>query len=65
MQLDLQGFGFELDVISGRTANVELMKRVIAEHGDDPVHWLTAFRSALAASRGGRADHTPKEHPDA
>ena len=56
-RLDLQGFDFELDVISGRTANVELMKRVVAEHGDDPARWLPAFRAALQARRG--AAHTP------
>ena len=56
-RLDLQGFDFELDVISGRTANVELMKRVVAEHGDDPARWLPAFRAALQAKHG--AAHTP------
>jgi type IV secretion system protein VirB4 len=50
-RLDLQGFDFELDVISGRTANVALMKRVIARHGDDPARWLPAFRAALAEQR--------------
>jgi type IV secretion system protein VirB4 len=50
-RLDLQGFDFELDVISGRTANVELMKHVIAQHGPDPQAWLPRFRDALARNK--------------
>jgi type IV secretion system protein VirB4 len=62
-RLDLQGLDFELDVISGRTGNVELMKRVVAEHGDEPALWLPAFKAALLARHGTARTPllTPKE----
>src|SRR5205823_44372 len=60
-RLDLKGFDFELDVISGRTANVELMKRVIGKHGPQPEAWLPKFREALAS----RKDPTPTHDPAA
>jgi type IV secretion system protein VirB4 len=50
-RLNLKGFDFELDVISGRARNVQLMKRLIAEHGDAPALWLPKFREACAAER--------------
>jgi type IV secretion system protein VirB4 len=50
-RLDLKGFDFELDVISGRTANVELMKRVIARHGPQPEAWLPRFREVLSSKK--------------
>jgi type IV secretion system protein VirB4 len=45
-RLDLKGFDFELDVISGRVANVELVSRLIAEVGSEPGCWLPRFREA-------------------
>jgi type IV secretion system protein VirB4 len=43
-ELNLRGFEYELNVISGRIANIEVMNRIIAEVGDDPVLWLPRFR---------------------
>lgn len=45
-RLDLKGFDFELDVISGRITNVELMNRIIADVGPEPAQWLPRFREA-------------------
>lgn len=45
-RLDLKGFDFELDVISGRITNVELMNRIIADVGAEPAQWLPRFREA-------------------
>lgn len=42
-QLDLKGFSRELAVISGRASTVELMNRLLAEHGPAPEHWLDEF----------------------
>lgn len=53
-KLDLKGFDLELDVISGRTANVALMNDVIRRHGPDPDAWLPQFADALAARKAGR-----------
>ena len=44
--LDLSGFGFEIDVISGRTRTVELVNELIRTHGSDPAAWLPALRAA-------------------
>jgi type IV secretion system protein VirB4 len=52
-KLDLKGFDFELDVISGRTTNVELMKRLIATHGPDPQVWLPKFKEAREVEKAG------------
>lgn len=49
-RLDLKGFEFELDVISGRTTNVELANRLIADLGPEPARWLPRFCQA----RGSR-----------
>ncbi|MGO9804964.1 MAG: VirB4 family type IV secretion/conjugal transfer ATPase [Steroidobacteraceae bacterium] len=49
-RLDLHGFDGELAVISGRARHVELMHRLIEEHGADPERWLPVFMS------GGRSD---------
>lgn len=57
-KLDLKGFDFELDVISGRANNVKLMKQLIAEHGDDPAVWLPKFRDARAAARAAGQQST-------
>jgi type IV secretory pathway VirB4 component len=45
-RLDLKGFEFELDVISGRTKLVELASRIIAEVGAEPGAWLPLFKAA-------------------
>ena len=44
--LDLSGFGFEIDVISGRTRTVEIVNELIRLHGPDPSAWLPAFKAA-------------------
>lgn len=43
-ELDLKGFDFELDVISGRSHNVEIVRDLIAEVGDNPADWLPLFQ---------------------
>jgi type IV secretion system protein VirB4 len=43
-ELDLKGFDFELDVISGRSHNVEIVRNIIAEVGDNPADWLPLFQ---------------------
>lgn len=45
-RLDLRGLDPELAVISGRAQHVELMRRLTAQHGSDPVDWLPAFLAA-------------------
>jgi len=42
-QLDLKGFDAELNVISGRTEQVERMHQIIAGSGADPGDWLPRF----------------------
>lgn len=43
-ELNLKGFNDELAVLSGTTANSELLDKIIAEHGDDPDVWLPIFQ---------------------
>jgi type IV secretion system protein VirB4 len=43
-ELDLKGFDFELDVISGRSHNVEIVRNIIAQIGDNPADWLSIFQ---------------------
>jgi type IV secretion system protein VirB4 len=43
-ELDLKGFDFELEVISGRTQQVEAVRSLIQQVGDDPVDWLPLFQ---------------------
>jgi type IV secretion system protein VirB4 len=43
-RLDLRGFDVELDVMSGRTANIGLVTQIIAEVGPEPREWLSRFR---------------------
>lgn len=50
-RLDLKGFDYELDVISGRKRNVQLMQRLIDQFGDDPDLWLPQFRAARHAEK--------------
>jgi type IV secretion system protein VirB4 len=47
-ELNLRGFEYELTVISGRIANIDVMNRIIAEVGQDPAVWLPRFREATA-----------------
>jgi type IV secretion system protein VirB4 len=55
-QLDLKGFSRELAVISGRSATVEFMNRIVSERGPIPKIWLPFFyEAALGAA--------PKAHP--
>lgn len=42
-ELNLRGFDDELAVISGTTDNVELVTRIIENHGEDPAVWLPIF----------------------
>ena len=51
-ELDLKGFDFELDVISGRAANVQLVERLMGELGEKPEQWLPAFRAERERKRG-------------
>jgi type IV secretion system protein VirB4 len=62
-QLDLQGFMQELAVISGRSATVDLMNRLISAHGPTPDAWLPAFYEAAAAPRATPTSGNPT-HPD-
>jgi type IV secretion system protein VirB4 len=43
-ELDLKGFDFELDVISGRTHNVAMVRDLVAQVGDNPADWLPLFQ---------------------
>ena len=43
-ELDLKGFDFELDVISGRSHNVEIVRNIIAQVGDNPADWRPIFQ---------------------
>jgi type IV secretion system protein VirB4 len=47
-RLDLKGCEAELAVISGRARHVERMRRMIAAHGPEPLHWLPAFFAECA-----------------
>lgn len=42
-ELNLRGFDDELAVISGTTENVNLVTKIIEQHGDDPSTWLPIF----------------------
>ncbi len=48
-QLDLKGFDGELAVISGRAAEVERVRRIVAEVGSDPERWLPQFLAPHAS----------------
>jgi len=49
-ELDLNGFDDELAILSGRTANVELLDMIRAEVGDDVKNWLPVFQQRRSAS---------------
>ena len=59
-ELNLRGFEYELNVISGRIANIEIMNRLIADGGPDPAAWLPRFRE-LTSRKGARS--RPQEMP--
>ena len=59
-ELNLRGFDYELNVISGRIANIEIMNRLIADVGPDPAAWLPRFRE-LTVRKG--ATSRPLEMP--
>jgi type IV secretion system protein VirB4 len=46
-RLDLKGFNSELAVVSGRARQVEMMRRLMAEHGAEPQQWLQHFVAAV------------------
>ncbi len=50
-KLDLAGLGDILDVLSGKTDNVELLDEIRAGTGDDPERWLSVFHARLAQRR--------------
>ena len=60
-QLDLKGFTRELAVISGRSATVDIMNRIVSERGCTPQDWLPAFYEAVETPRPQptNADSTP------
>lgn len=45
-ELDLKGFAYELDVISGRAQSVAEMEDLIAKYGETSEQWLPEFRAA-------------------
>ncbi|WP_454859301.1 VirB4 family type IV secretion/conjugal transfer ATPase [Rhizobium binxianense] len=49
-ELNLNGFDDELAILSGRTANVELLDAIRAEVGNDPKDWLPVFQERRSAS---------------
>jgi type IV secretion system protein VirB4 len=61
-QLDLQGFEQELAVISGRAATVDLMHRMIDQHGASPDAWLPPFYTAIEAQGPESTDTAPNPH---
>lgn len=54
-ELDLKGMDLALAVISSRSANVETVRRLIAEVGNDPNLWLPLFGSVLSGERTTRS----------
>lgn len=44
--LDLEGFKYELDVLSSKPHNLELVERLMKEHGAAPDNWLPHFKNA-------------------
>ncbi|MDI6837053.1 MAG: VirB4 family type IV secretion system protein [Rhizobiaceae bacterium] len=49
-ELDLNGFDDELSILSGRTANIELVDDIRGEVGDHPEDWLPVFHERRSAS---------------
>jgi type IV secretion system protein VirB4 len=54
-ELDLKGFDFELDVISGRIHNVEIVRDIIKQVGDNPADWLPLFEKQRGLPKPGEA----------
>ncbi len=51
-KLDLSGFGFDLDVLSGSTDNVELLDQIRAElNSDDPENWMPVLQERIILRR--------------
>ncbi|WP_235920676.1 VirB4 family type IV secretion/conjugal transfer ATPase [Brucella tritici] len=48
-ELNLAGFDDELAILSGRTANVELVETIRAKVGDDPEAWVPLFQQQRSA----------------
>ncbi len=48
-ELNLGGFDDELAILSGRTANVELVDTIRAQTGDDPEAWMPRFHQQRSA----------------
>lgn len=46
-KLDLYGFHEELAILSGSSGNIELLHRVMAEHGDNVENWYRPFMEAI------------------
>ena len=63
-RLDLKGYDFELDVISSRTANVELMRQAVELAGDDPGNWLPVYRRLLTERKASRPTTTKQKELD-
>jgi type IV secretion system protein VirB4 len=61
-QLDLKGFDAELTVISGRTQQVERMRRIIEDGAAEPDQWLPRFlldHGVLSASPSNPGETQP------
>ncbi|MDE2348330.1 MAG: VirB4 family type IV secretion/conjugal transfer ATPase [Gammaproteobacteria bacterium] len=54
-ELDLEGFGPELAVISGRAAHLRRMRELIAARGADPAGWLAEFMQSGPRAPGSEA----------
>lgn len=52
-ELDLKGFDFELDVISGRSHNVKSVREIIGQVGDNPADWLPIFEKQRGLPKAG------------
>jgi type IV secretion system protein VirB4 len=52
-ELDLKGFDFELDVISGRSHNVKNVREIIGQVGDNPADWLPIFEKQRGLPKAG------------
>ncbi|MGK9419987.1 VirB4 family type IV secretion/conjugal transfer ATPase [Pseudomonas cedrina] len=48
--LDLHGFDFELDVLSSKKVNLNIVDELRAIHGDEPENWLPHFKAARRKS---------------
>ena len=55
-ELNLRGFDYELNVISGRIANIAIMNQAIAEAGPEPAAWLPRFREATRTGSISQAE---------